>query len=306
MKTPIPLIIDTDPGVDDFFCLAMAGAFPDQIDIKAVCATGGNNTTAVTTQNALNILTLLQVKAPVASGASHYLDAEFGEPVVQFHGRNGLGNIELEKSPDQALPMPSWDLMYRIAMEQENVQLLTVGPLTNVALALLKYPQLKTRIRRLTMMGGTTGRGNITPYAEANIGHDAVAARIVFESGIPIDMIGLNVTRQCEVKPEELDAMGMDSDPLIRQVMHDLIVFRNGEAMHDAVAAATLLDDRFIQWKTADADIETADPKTSGRVLLTPKEGGGSFRYADSVDLAAYKRIFAGMVKRYPRRETAA
>ena len=65
--------------------------------------------------------------------------------------------------------------------------------------------------------------------------------------------------------------------------------------MHDAVAAATLLDDRFIQWKTADADIETVDPKTSGRVLLTPKEGGGSFRYADSVDLAAYKRIFAGM-----------
>ena len=66
--------------------------------------------------------------------------------------------------------------------------------------------------------------------------------------------------------------------------------------MHDAVAAATLLDDRFIRWKTAEADIETADPETSGRVLLTPKEGGGSFRYADSVDLAAYKRIFAGML----------
>ena len=133
----IPIVIDTNPGIDDFFCLALACAYSDRLDLRAVTTMGGNNHTDVTTQNALNILSLFRTDVPVARGADRYLEAEFGAPAAKFHGSNGVGNLVLPQSCRAPDALPAWDKLYEIAKAaQGELVLVTVAPLTNIALAL--------------------------------------------------------------------------------------------------------------------------------------------------------------------------
>ena len=197
----IPIVIDTDPGIDDFFCLALACAYSDRLDLRAVTTMGGNNHTDVTTQNALNILSLFRTDVPVARGADRYLEAEFGAPAAKCHGSNGVGDLILPQSDRAPDDLPAWDKLYEIAKAaQGELVLVTVAPLTNIALALQKHPDLPHWIKKIVMMGGSIGRGNITPYVEANAGHDPAATKLVFESGIPIDMVGLSITLGCPLR----------------------------------------------------------------------------------------------------------
>ncbi|MBO7697962.1 MAG: nucleoside hydrolase, partial [Erysipelotrichaceae bacterium] len=203
----IPIIIDTDPGVDDFFCMAIGCGFRDLFDLRAITTIGGNNLTYVTTANALDILKLFKREdVPVARGADSYLAEPFGEPVAKFHGANGLGDVVIDRSDRKPHPLPACDVIYEQAKQcNGELVLVTVGPETNLALAFNKYPDLKHMIKKIVVMGGTLTSGNISPYAEANIGHDAKAARIVFETGIPVDMIGLNVTRKAPLRKNIFD-----------------------------------------------------------------------------------------------------
>ena len=295
----IPVILDTDPGVDDFFAIAMLCANRDRINLLGLTAEGGNNTTAVTAQNALNVLSLLGCDdVPVARGMDQYLTSPFGEPVAKFHGANGMGNVDLPVSNHGLAKERAWDFIYTQAKEAGSIVLVTVGPLTNVAVALYKYPDLKEHVSRIVMMGGTTDRGNIGPYTEANMGHDALASRIVFESGIPIDMVGLNVTRDCIITPAEFDVMSGHSDSLIASVMRDLIVFRAGEALHDPIAAAAMLVPEIISWEDAYTQIEFSDLKTNGMCHIDPeKTDSFNSRIAMKLDQAAYRGMFREMVR---------
>ena len=292
----IPLILDTDPGVDDFFCFAMVCAFREVFDLKAVTAMGGNNTTSVTSKNAQRILNLFHCKAPVSYGADSYLTEPFGEPVVSAHGHNGLGEAEI---PDPGLPLDplrAWDKIHEEAEENEGLQLLTVAPLTNVAMALIRYPDLKRKIAGITMMGGSQLVGNVTPYGEANVTHDVFAAEKVFESGIPITMIGLDITSRCVISLNEFEEMSEGLNPKVRSIMRQLIAFRHGEAMHDAVAAAAMADPGFLKFRNAKARIEMASTLSYGRVWLEDTEEETGFRYAYEVDVPAYRKIFAKMI----------
>ena len=292
----IPLILDTDPGVDDFFCFAMVCAFREVFDLKAVTAMGGNNTTSVTSKNAQRILNLFHCKVPVSYGADSYLTEPFGEPVVSAHGHNGLGEAEI---PDPGLPLDplrAWDKIHEEAEENEGLQLLTVAPLTNVAMALIRYPDLKRKIAGITMMGGSQLVGNVTPYGEANVTHDVFAAEKVFESGIPITMIGLDLTSRCVISLDEFEEMSEGLNPKVRSIMRQLIAFRHGEAMHDAVAAAAMADPGFLKFRNAKARIEMASTLSYGRVWLEDAEEETGFRYAYEVDVPAYRKIFAKMI----------
>lgn len=295
----ISVILDTDPGVDDFFAIAMLCANRDRINLLGLTAEGGNNTTAVTAQNALNVLLLLGCDdVPVARGMDQYLTRPFGAPVAKFHGANGMGNVDLPVSNHGLAKERAWDFIYTQAKEAGSIVLVTVGPLTNVAVALCKYPDLKAHVSRIVMMGGTTDRGNIGPYTEANMGHDALASRIVFESGIPIDMVGLNVTRDCIITPAEFDVMSGHSDSLIASVMRDLIVFRAGEALHDPIAAAAMLVSEIISWEDAYTQIEFSDLKTNGMCHIDPeKTDSFNSRIAMKLDQAAYRGMFREMVR---------
>ena len=145
----IPIVIDTDPGIDDFFCLALACAYSDRLDLRAVTTMGGNNHTDVTTQNALNILSLFRTDVPVAQGADRYLEAEFGAPAAKCHGSNGVGDLILPQSDRTPDALPAWDKLYEIAKAaQGELVLVTVAPLTNIALALQKHPDLPHWIKK--------------------------------------------------------------------------------------------------------------------------------------------------------------
>lgn len=292
----IPLILDTDPGVDDFFCFAVVCAFRDVFDLKAVTAMGGNNTTAVTSKNAQRILNLFHRDVPVSYGADSYLTEPFGEPVVSAHGHNGLGEVEI---PDPGIPLDplrAWDKIHAEAEKNEGLQLLTVAPLTNVAMALIRYPDLKQKIAGITMMGGSQLVGNVTPYGEANVTHDVFAMEKVLESGIMTTMIGLDITSQCTISLNEFDAMSEHLNPEVRSIMRQLIAFRHGEAMHDAVSAAAMVDPGFLKFRNAKARIEMASTLSYGRIWLEDSEAEAGFRYAYEVDVPAYKQIFAKMI----------
>lgn len=294
----IPIMIDTDPGVDDFFCLALGCTYDDRLELRAVSSMGGNHHIEVTTQNALNVLGLFGTDVPVARGADRYLTADFGEPGVKFHGENGMGNVTLPRSDKAADKLPAWDKLYSEAVRAEGeLVLVTVGPLTNIALALEKHPDLPRYIKKIVMMGGSVGRGNITPYAEANVGHDVPAAKLVFDSGIPIDMVGLNVTLVCPIDMNVFSGREQDARQDILSIMKQLIAFRRGEAMHDAVAIATMLDDGLMEWKQGRVQVETEDTERMGQTVLQ-QDSRGCHRVAVSVDVARYNAIIGGMLDR--------
>ncbi len=292
-KTPI--IIDTDPGIDDFFCLALGLSYEDVFDLKAVTTMGGNNYTEVTTANAIDIVHLFKKEVPVAMGAESYLKEAFEEPVWQHHGHNGLADAQIPHCAGTPDPLRAWDKIAQVAEEcAGELVLVTVAPLTNIALALQKYPQLPSQIRKIVMMGGSTEAGNITPYAEANIGHDAWAADIVFRSGIPVDMVGLNVTLKCPLPREIFDPISEKLDPVIRGTMQTMIDFRKGEPMHDAVAIASLIDEKILEFLPADVTVETENGERIGQTVVKENSGANT-RVAVKADLPRYYNVIAGM-----------
>ena len=298
----VPVILDTDPGVDDFFAIVLMGAFDDIIDFKGITAMGGNNKTAVTSRNALDILHLIhRDDVPVYYGADSFLKEPFGAPVADHHGHNGIGDITIPHTDRTVEEIKAWDA---IAREAEccdgNLVLVTIAPLTNIALTLQKYPGVKEKISKIVMMGGSTGKGNITPYAEANIGHDPYAADVVFASGIPVDMVGLNATIQAPVHRSLFDPLSEHTEKAVREALQGLIDFRKGEPMHDALAVSTLIDDSIITWKNFEGHVETQAAEKRGKVWLQETEEYKGLRCAMSVNLEKYHAVIAEMLKRYP------
>ncbi|MBR2671411.1 MAG: nucleoside hydrolase [Oscillospiraceae bacterium] len=296
----IPVIIDCDPGVDDFFCLAIAAANRDKLDIKGVTTIGGNNYTKVTTKNALDILYLFGAEdIPVYAGADRYLASEFGTPSSRVHGSNGVGELVLTPSPQKCMAIKAWDFIISEAMEQDgDLILVTVGPLTNIALAFLKFPALPNYIKKIVCMGGSSLEGNVNSYGEANIIHDALAAKIVFNSGIPIDMVGLHATHDLRLDPEFFDSFVPDKGQEIRQIMRHLLGFIHGDSLYDAIAMATLIDDSWVEWKETRIDVEAHSGKTMGWTMAASgnlEKSERIHRMSWRMDREGYYRIFRDM-----------
>ena len=193
---PIPLIIDSDPGLDDALAIGLAAASPE-IRLLAVTTVGGNADVTRCTENALRLLHAFgRDDVPVAEGAAGALLGAIVR-ATEVHGESGIGDTHLDPAPNAALPEGAVALMARLLAESpEPVAIAPIGPLTNVALLLRLYPHLATRISHICLMGGSVGEGNTTASAEFNIIADPEAADVVFRSGVPITMIGLDVTHQ--------------------------------------------------------------------------------------------------------------
>lgn len=294
----IPIVIDTDPGVDDFFCIAIGCAFPEVFDLRAITTIGGNNLTEVTTRNALDILSFLGKSVSVAAGATRFLMREFDAPAAQFHGSNGLGDQVIPHTSNKAVDIPAWEMIYKQACEcSGELVVVTVGPETNLAMAIQKHPDIVTKIKKVLVMGGSTTFGNRTPYAESNIFNDPFAAQIVFESGIPIDMVGLNVTHMCPLDYRTFDSMKKDAREDVIAFMRGLIVFRDFQPiLHDAIAISTLVDPSFVTWKECNICIETQNEEHLGQTV--PMEGTGH-RVAIDCDRERYLKVFETMVSRF-------
>lgn len=296
-----PIIIDTDPGVDDFFCLALALAYKDRFDLKGVTTIGGNNATAVTTRNALAILNLFdRGDIPVAYGEDKFLLKEFAEPVVKFHGENGLGNVIIADSPYKQIDTKASEFIYETAKSLNGeLVLVTVGPQTNVGRCLLDHPDLSKYIKKVLMMGGGIDIGNASRYAEANVYNDAYATQLIVDAQIPIDMVGLNATLQSLVPRSFFDSIAADLNPRIRGVMQELIDFRNGEPMHDALAIATLIDRTCVNFRKTNITV-VQEGKKIGQTIFDFNEGA-IHNIAQSVNIDTYYGILKGMVDRIGR-----
>lgn len=185
-----PLIIDTDPGIDDVMAIILAAA-SDRYEIKAMTATHGNVGLEGTSRNALHLAALLDIDCVVAKGAAKPMLVPL-KNAAEVHGANGVGGYEFPKTSRTCCEEPAWDVIYKEAKKAEgSLVLMVLGPMTNVAIALLKYPDLKNYIKRLYMMGGSRNFGNHSQNSEFNIWGDPHACEVVLQSGVPITMADL-------------------------------------------------------------------------------------------------------------------
>lgn len=259
----IPVILDGDPGHDDAIAWVLANASP-MLDIRAVTSVCGNQTIQKTTYNAGRIMALIGLGAPLAKGRTKPLIAE---PIIAptVHGQSGLDGPALPEPKNAPVDMDACALMARVLEESdEPVALIPTGPLTNVAALLLLYPQLKPKIRHIYLMGGGAAYGNWTPAAEFNILVDPEAADVVFRSGLPITMAGLDVTEKAMVFPEDFERIRALGNPVSTVVAEWLDFFYNfhrslgyeGAPVHDAVAVAALVKPELMTVRELYIEIE--------------------------------------------------
>jgi len=259
----IPVILDGDPGHDDAIAWVLATASP-LLDIKAVTSVCGNQTIQKTTYNAGRIMTLVGLNVPLAMGRVKPLVADaIIAPTV--HGNSGLDGPALPEPANKPVDIDACTMMAQVLeASEEPVVLIPTGPLTNIATLLLLYPHLKNKIRHIYLMGGGIDFGNWTPAAEFNILVDPEAADVVFRSGVPITMAGLDVTEQALVFPEDFERIRAVGNPVAKVVAEWLDFFYGfhrsigypGAPVHDAVAVAALIKPEIMAMVDMYVEIE--------------------------------------------------
>lgn len=274
----LPVILDCDPGHDDAIALILALASPE-LKVLAVTTSAGNQTPDKTLNNALRILTLLgRDDIPVAAGAPKPLAREL---IIadNVHGESGLDGPKLPDPGFAPVAMTALELMAKCLRESpEPVTLVPTGPLTNIALLLAAHPELKQKIARIVLMGGAAGPGNWTPAAEFNIYVDPEAADMVFKSGLPITMCGLDVTHEAQVMDEDIERVRAITNPVAQCVAGLLDFFMiyhrdpkwgfAGAPLHDPCTIAWLLAPALFHGVECRVDIETGGTHTSGMTVV--------------------------------------
>ncbi|APJ14696.1 MULTISPECIES: pyrimidine-specific ribonucleoside hydrolase RihA [Aeromonas] len=274
----LPVILDCDPGHDDAIALILALASPE-LKVLAVTTSAGNQTPDKTLNNALRILTLLgRDDIPVAAGANKPLAREL---IIadNVHGESGLDGPKLPDPGFAPVAMTALELMAKCLRESpEPVTLVPTGPLTNIALLLAAHRELKSKIARIVLMGGAAGAGNWTPAAEFNIYVDPEAADMVFKSGLPITMCGLDVTHEAQVMDEDIERVRAITNPVAQCVAGLLDFFMiyhrdpkwgfAGAPLHDPCTIAWLLAPALFHGVECRVDIETGGTHTSGMTVV--------------------------------------
>ena len=270
----IPVIIDCDPGHDDAIALILAFA-REELDVKAVTVVAGNQTLDKTTLNAKKILSFIGKQPPLAAGAARPLVREL-VTAGSVHGESGLDGPDIPEPSFSEEPFPAVELLRRTIMENpEPITLVPTGPLTNIALLFSAYPEVKKNINQISMMGGGLEMGNWSSAAEFNIIVDPEAADIVFRSGIPITMAGLDVTHRAMILPEEVEELRRLGGR-VPVLVADLVDFYGryhseqgfaGSPLHDPCAVAWLVRPEIFTAKPYHVVIETKGCHTAGMTL---------------------------------------
>ncbi len=270
----IPVLIDCDPGHDDAIALMLAFG-SGRLDVLGLCTVAGNGTGANTYRNARKVLGLLGADVPIARGADRPLLRDL-ITAPSVHGASALDGPKLPEVPEVGKPVQAIDLITGVLSGNDDRRTVWIatGPLTNVAIALLAKPHIKDNIERIVIMGGSTGAGNWTPSAEFNIHVDPEAAKVVFQSGVPLTMIGLDVTHKALVYPDEVERMRASGR--VGKVAAELLDFYSifyrgrsfkGNPVHDAVAVAHVIDGSLVTTRRARVEVETHGEFTAGRTV---------------------------------------
>lgn len=209
----IPVWFDCDTGVDDATALLLANTL-DSLEIVGISSVAGNVPVEFVVENNIKICDLMKVKYPVYAGATKPLFKEYRDARF-FHGHNGIGDASLPNPSYSCEKIAAWDALHEAALKYKGaLEVVAVGPLTNIAIAITKYPDLKDLVKRVLIMGGSAVSGNTTPVAEFNIYEDPHAAQTLFLSGIPVVMCGLEVTMKAYLTMEEIDSIHAHGTPV--------------------------------------------------------------------------------------------
>jgi ribosylpyrimidine nucleosidase len=273
-KKPVKIILDMDPGHDDAVAMMLAWAHP-RIDLQAITVVAGNQTLEKTTRNALNVATALGVTGvPVAAGMS----GPMVRPQViadDIHGITGLDGPTFGEPSVSLDSRHAVQLIIEILMNSAgDITLVPTGPLSNIAMAMRLEPRIIEKIERIVLMGGSYQLGNITPAAEFNIFADPEAAHVVFSSGRPLVMMGLDLTRQAKVFPSVVERMREIHNPVSLLFVELMEFFAKtqkevfgweGPPLHDPTTVAWLIDPTLIQTKPMAVEVELRGEHTYGR-----------------------------------------
>lgn len=270
-----PIIIDTDPGIDDALAIAIA-LFSEELEVKLITTVAGNVSLEKVTNNALRLLAFFEKDIPVAAGSSAPLIEELID-ASNVHGVSGMEGFDFpEPKKSLLLKENAVNAMYRTIMEsEEKVTLVPIAPLTNIALLFAMYPEVKERIQEIVMMGGSASRGNKGVMSEFNVATDPEAAKMVFASGVPLVMAGLDVGWKALVLPEdtakllELGEVGKMAHCLFKKYRGGS--FNTGLKMYDSCAIAYLLCPQMFEVVDTYIDVELCGSMTKGCTLVDLK-----------------------------------
>jgi inosine-uridine nucleoside N-ribohydrolase len=275
--TPTPLVLDCDPGHDDMVAILLAAGSP-AIDLRAITTVAGNGTLQQTTRNALLTCTHAGIRdVPVAAGCDGPLLGAL-HTAGDVHGASAMDGADLGEPDVTAVDTHAIDLLAGVLRDATApVTVVATGPLTNVALLLRRFPQLRAAIGEIVVMGGSIGAGNWRPLAEFNIFVDPEAAHVVFSSGLPVTMCGLDVTHQALATEDVLDGLRALGTPLAATVVELLGFFAEqyrriwgfpAAPVHDPVAVARVIDPGVVRCVPAHVAIELAGTHTRGATVV--------------------------------------
>ncbi|WP_157048802.1 ribonucleoside hydrolase RihC [Fructilactobacillus fructivorans] len=293
------IIMDMDPGIDDAAALSVALNDPE-LDVDLVTTVSGNVTVDKTTINALKIINFFHDgdTVPVAAGVQDPLVKPF-EDAARIHGESGMRGYEFSDDLPSPLKKTAVAALHEHIMNcEEQVTLVATGSYTNVALLLSEYPEVKSKLSRIVAMGGALGRGNMTSAAEFNVFTDPDAAKIMYQSGVPIVMIGLDVTKRALLTNETLEEI--QNMNRAGKMLHDIITSdgdqsENGVAMHDINTIFYLLHPEDLITEPMWIDIQTMGPAngaTVGDIRGAYHNGETNADVAVDIDAAAFNRWF--------------
>lgn len=272
-STPRRIIIDTDPGVDDAMAIFLALRSPE-LKVEAITPVSGNVPLALTLPNALRLVEIAgRPDVPVAAGASVPLIRDL-VTAKYVHGENGLGGVEFPEPTLKPSAESATEIICRLVRNSPGeITIVAVGPLTNIATVLRSDPEIARMIPAIVLMGGGISHGNVTPAAEFNFYVDPEAARVVFDAGIPLTMVGLDVTEKVIVNESHIRQLRAAQNPVsqaaakILQATYDLATHSDDVtyvAMHDPLTVASLIDPSLLSFTDYYIEIETEGEFTAG------------------------------------------
>ena len=273
------IIIDTDPGQDDAVAILLALASPDEIEVLGITAVAGNVPLSLTEKNARIVCELAgRPDIPVYAGCDRPLKRKL-VTAEHVHGKTGLDGPELPEPKIKLQEKHGVDFIIDTILQQpeNSISLCPLGPLTNIASAILKQPKIVSRIKKIVLMGGAYFEvGNITPAAEFNIFVDPDAAKIVFEAGIDMVVMPLDVTHKALVTEKRNEAFRELKSPVGIAVAEMTDFFErfdkekygsSGAPLHDPCVTAYLIDPKIFSGKNINVEIETKSELTLGMTV---------------------------------------
>lgn len=295
------IIIDCDPGHDDIMAIMNCLAHPELFEILGYTTVCGNNYVDKITANLCKVLTAIGADGTVAVGYDAPLVLP-PDPQPAAHGESGLDGPVLPEATVHPVKQHAVEFLRDMAMRHEKITIVALAPLTNIAVFLKTWPQLREKIACITLMGGSRSRGNILPRAEFNLYEDPHAAKIVFESGVPIVMSDIEICAECATDHALID--GLKGQGCVQDLAHDILQFfslynrkRNVpfSPVFDLVPVMHLMHPQLFVEKKCRVLIETDGTYTRGMTVVedVQKESEANVTLLEHcVDREAYNRYF--------------